>query len=77
MKRALAQQILEHEIKESASAMRIQELEEQVGDLQSWRTSAKDFVDRASNDRKDFQMISVERKGNPQHRCQICIQLLQ
>jgi hypothetical protein len=64
MKRALAQQILEHEIKESASALRIQELEEQVDDLQAWRTSAKDFVDRASNDRKDFQKRVAIREAN-------------
>ena len=54
LKRALEQQILEQEIKQSAFALKTQHLEAKIEELQEWKDSAKQYVDKSVEDRKSF-----------------------
>ena len=44
LKRALQQQLLEHEIKQNAASLQIEELLFKIQELEAWKESAKGFV---------------------------------
>jgi hypothetical protein len=68
LKRALEQQILEQEIKQSAFALKTQHLEAKIEELQEWKDSAKQYVDKSVEDRKSFQKNVAIREANVSHR---------
>ena len=64
MKRALQQQLLEHEIKQNAASLQIEELLFKIQELEAWKESAKGFVDKAADDRRNFNRKVALRESN-------------
>ena len=64
LKRALQQQLLEFEIKQNAADLQIEELLYKIQELQAWKQSAKDFVDKAADDRRTFNRKVAVREAN-------------
>eukprot|EP00943_MAST-04B_sp_MAST-4B-sp1_P007974 g7974.t1 len=64
LKRALQQQLLEFEIKQNAASLQIEELLYKIQELQAWKQSAKDFVDKAADDRRSFNRKIAMRETN-------------
>ena len=64
LKRALQQQLLEHEIKQNAASLQIEELLFKIQELEAWKESAKGFVDKAADDRRNFNRKVALRESN-------------